>query len=180
MTNLIPTANQILSLLTIIGQVISILILVYFLIYKKQAATKPLLNNISQNSIALAFVVALIATLGSLFYSEIVGLVPCKLCWFQRILMYPQVILLGLALWKKDKNIVDYSLVLSLIGAVIAGYHYFLQMTAIPSPFCRTAGLESCSNFGIINYGYITIPMMALTAFLMITIFSLIKKSNKI
>lgn len=159
MNSAVSFVNQLLGILTIVGQAAIIL-------------AWPFRAFISRNALLFAFVVALIATSGSLFYSEIAGYEPCKLCWFQRIFMYPQVILLGLALWKKDYGIKLYGIVLSAIGAVIAGYHYLLQLGVAPALPCAAVGYSAaCSQRFVLQFGYITIPMMALTAFLLIIIF---------
>ena len=171
----IPIINQILLVLTIIGQIIVAVIIVSF-------ATKQdnILNFFAKHALVFSFTVALVVTLGSLFYSEITGYEPCKLCWFQRILMYPQVILLVLALLKKDNGIVLYSLSLSFIGALIAGYHYLLQFGIAPSIGCSAVGYSvDCAKRFIMGFGYITIPMMSLTSFLLIISFMLVLKRTK-
>jgi disulfide bond formation protein DsbB len=176
---LVGSVNQILSVLTVAGQAL-ILVLLIFLFLRKQ---HPLFDFFGRNALLFSFIVALIATLGSLFYSEIAGYEPCKLCWFQRILMYPQVIILAMALFKKDENVPDYDIVLSLIGAVIAGYHYLLQVGIAPELPCSAIGYSAaCSQRFVMNFGYITIPMMAFTAFLLIIVFMLsgkISRGNK-
>src|SRR3989338_9201466 len=116
---LIATVNQMLALATIVGQII-LVALILLLVLKRS----ELLNFFAKHVLVFSFIVALAATLGSLFYSEIAGYEPCKLCWFQRIFMYPQTIIFGLAWLKKDYGIVLYGLVLSSMGALIAGYHY--------------------------------------------------------
>ena len=133
---------------------------------------EKVLRFFGDNAVLFALIVALIATSGSLFYSEIAGYEPCKLCWFQRIFMYPQVLLLGLALWKKEgKQIAPYSVLLSSIGALIAGYHYLLQLDLVPSLPCSAVGYSvSCSQRFVMQFGYITIPLMAFTAFLLIIV----------
>ncbi|AFH39519.1 disulfide bond formation protein DsbC [Thermus parvatiensis] len=73
--------------------------------------------------LAFAWVVALVATLGSLYYSEVRLFLPCELCWYQRIFMYPQAVILGLALWRQDFGVWPYSLALSLIGGSISALH---------------------------------------------------------
>ncbi|MBI1866561.1 MAG: disulfide bond formation protein B [Candidatus Staskawiczbacteria bacterium] len=134
----------------------------------------------AEHAITFSFIVVVVATLGSLFYSEVAGYEPCKLCWFQRILMYPQVILLGMALLKKDKSIVPYSIVLSAFGSLIAGYHYLLQLGILPSINCSVIGYSiSCSQRFVMGFGYITIPMMSLTVFLLIIIFMMASKLNR-
>jgi len=179
MSPLVSSVNQILSLLTITGQAIIVLVLINNLRFTKSSEIKADFVNqlINKNVVLLSFIIALIATLGSLFYSEIAGFEPCKLCWFQRILMYPQVVLLGLALFRKDKNIIIYTLWLSLIGAAIALYHYLLQIGVAPNLSCSVTGYSAhCSQRFVMNFGYITIPMMAFTAFSMVSVLFLIKK----
>ncbi|MBI2459065.1 MAG: disulfide bond formation protein B [Parcubacteria group bacterium] len=162
-------------LATIAGQIILAVLIVSLATRKSD-----LLNFFAKRALIFSFIVALMATLGSLFYSEIAGYEPCKLCWFQRILMYPQAIILGLAWLKKDYNIALYSLVLSSLGALIAAYHYLLQIGLAPAIGCSAVGYSiSCAQRFVMRFGYITIPMMSLTAFLLIIGFMIIlKRSN--
>lgn len=111
---------------------------------------------------------ALIATLGSLFYSEIIGYTPCDLCWVQRIFMYPLVIIYGVALVKKNVQLAFSGLILSGVGMLISIYHYSLQKV----PFMQEAG-GFCTgvpcNLQYVNYfGFITIPFLACVAFIVI------------
>ena len=173
---LISTVNQTLALLTIVGQIIIVVLIVSF-------ATKrsEVLNFFAKHALAFALAVALIAMLGSLFYSEIAGYEPCQLCWWQRILMYPQVILLGVAWLKEDQGIVLYSIALSSLGALIAGYNYLLQIGFVPSIGCSAVGYSiNCSQRFVMQFGYITIPMMALTAFLLIISFMIVFKRSSL
>jgi disulfide bond formation protein DsbB len=117
----------------------------------------------------LAWLVATVATVGSLYFSEVRFFVPCPLCWYQRVLMYPLVILLGIASFHGDRAIVRYALPMSLLGAGIAFYHYLLQK--LPglgaSPLCRVG--VPC-NVEYINWlGFITIPFLSLVAFTVIS-----------
>ncbi|HJN62495.1 MAG TPA: disulfide bond formation protein B [Candidatus Parcubacteria bacterium] len=173
---LVLTINQIFPLFTLIGQITIILLVISFFVFREKEKN-VILSFFSKNAIILAFIVALVSTIVSLFYSEIVGWEPCKLCWFQRVFMYPQVILLGMALWKKKKNIKDYSIVLSLVGTLIAGFHYYLQVGDPPQIICSTLNnLSSCSKIFIMEFGYITFPIMSLTAFLLIISFLISQK----
>lgn len=120
------------------------------------------------------FIVAIVSTTGSLSYSNIYNLPVCELCYYQRMFMYPQVIFLWVALWKKDYSFVRLpSVIVSLIGAGIAGYHYYYHVLSffttenLMMP-CSAIGLvPSCSSKYILIFGYITIPLMALIAFLL-------------
>ena len=180
MSLLVPTINQILSILTIVGQIGIIFLIAVFLLYKNKKSVAALLNFINKNAILIAFIIALASLAGSLFYSEIAGFEPCNLCWYQRIFIYPQVILLGLAFWKKDENIWDYILALSVIGAVIAGYQYLLQLGVAPALPCSAVGYSaSCSQRFVLQFGYITIPLMAFTAFLLLIILGVIRKLKR-
>jgi disulfide bond formation protein DsbB len=165
---IVPIATQVFSILTVIAQIVVIFLLVTFLI--KNKTTQKIRSLIGNHAILFAFVVALVCMLGSLFYSEIAHFTPCKLCWYQRILMYPQVLLLGLAYAKKDKHIAIYSILLSSLGAVIAFYHYLIQIGTIGEILpCTAVGYSvSCAEKFVMTYGYITIPMMSLTGFILI------------
>ena len=173
---LISTVNQTLALLTITGQIIMVVLIMSFATKRSEA-----LNFFAKHALTFSLAVALIATLGSLFYSEIAGYEPCKLCWFQRILMYPQAIILGIAWLKKDRGIVLHSIALSSLGALIAGYHYLLQIGMAPSIGCSAVGYSiNCSQRFVMQFGYVTIPMMSLTAFLLIIGFMVISKRSSL
>lgn len=120
----------------------------------------------------MGFLVAFLATAGSLLYSNIIGFPPCELCWVQRIFLYPQVIILGLALWKKTKDAAVYSLALSGLGALVAAFHYYGQMFNPDALSACEAGGVSCAQLFFVEFGYITIPLMSLTTFIVIGICS--------
>ncbi len=128
----------------------------------------------------MAWLVATTATLGSLFYSDIVGYTPCKLCWFERIFMYPQSILLLVAALRKDRMIAVYSIPLSVIGFAITALHYPQQIFQnLHFTQCDAAGGISCGAVYSMSYGYITIPLMAATAFVTISILVFLKRREK-
>ncbi len=161
---------EILELLTLAGGVSLLVLLVDFIIKKSKGRDLGRVwDSLSKNFILFAFIVALTSTLGSLYYSDIRGFEPCILCWWQRIFMYSQVLLFGTALIKGDRDVAKYGLAFSLIGVVLAGVHSYLQRAVLESGFCEAVGYSvSCTqNFGV-SYGYITIPVMALTAFVLI------------
>jgi len=94
--------------------------------------------------------------------------------------MYPQVLLTLVALWRKDFRIMPYLVVMSIVGALLAGYHYLGQININTSLPCSAIGFSAaCSESFFLRYGYITIPMMALTAFVLIIVLFFIFKKNK-
>lgn len=117
----------------------------------------------------IALVVALIATVGSLFLSNVLGWAPCHLCWFQRIFMYPLVLMFGVSLFFDDRNVSDYVIPMTVIGGGISVYHYLIQIVGALQSTCSESGI-SCSQTYTFYFDYITIPVMALTAFLIILI----------
>jgi len=165
------SVTSLLSILTILGQGIVIILLALLLksLFSKKENLK--LNNlIEKYGLLFMFIVALIAMSGSLTFSEIIGFVPCRDCWFQRIFMYPQSVLLLIALWKHDKNIARYILALCSIGILFSIYQYYGQVSVVFNPttsaVCDASGV-SCSDAPFFYFGYITIPLMTLTAFAM-------------
>ena len=176
MTPVITSVTKFLSLLTLVSDGGIIILAAVFLYYYSSGQLKKLwasrsIKFFSHKALYFSFIVALTATLGSLFYSEIAHFEPCKLCWFQRIFMYPLVLLIGMAIYRKDKRIADYSSAMSLFGAIIASYHYYLQRGGITILPCSAVGYSvSCSQNFTMEFGYVTIPIMSLTAFLVIII----------
>lgn len=116
--------------------------------------------------LALAWLVALVATLGSLYYSEVRNFIPCTLCWYQRIAMYPLVFLLGIATWRNDTGIRPYAITLSLLGLFWSSYHLLEQWVPGVAPsVCK--GPIPCNVEYIPSF---PIPLQAGIAFLLISI----------
>lgn len=124
----------------------------------------------AESLLLLIWTQALIATLGSLYFSEFVGYVPCELCWVQRIIMYPLVIIYGTAIIKKDIKIALPGLILSGLGVLVAIYHYGVQKLPALNEAGGFCGEVPC-NVQYINYfGFVTIPFLAAVAFIVIFI----------
>lgn len=167
---LTPDVVRFLAILTVAGQIIIAAAFAGFVVDAATGRHHRMLSWVSDHALGLMLTVALTATLGSLFFSDIAGWTPCKDCWYQRICMYPQVVLLLIACFRKDRNIAPYLLILSLIGAGIAIDHYSEQLHAALTPVdplvpCDTSGVSCAATQIKFTFGYITIPMMALTAF---------------
>ncbi|HET9115389.1 MAG TPA: disulfide bond formation protein B [Gaiellaceae bacterium] len=163
-----------LSVLAVIGQVlIGIMILVGVLAL---VGLRGPLNGIRRllwgYELWAAFVVAAIATGGSLFYSEVANFIPCELCWYQRICMYPLSILTLLMAWAGDNRAARYLLPLPIVGAGVSIYHMLIQYGAITEPqgCLVSAPGAGCGTNWIKpeSFGYLSIPTIALTGFLLL------------
>lgn len=127
-----------------------------------------------------AWVLSVIATLGSLYFSEIKGFIPCELCWYQRIFMYPLSIFLGIAAYREDVTVKKYVLPLSVIGGSISTVHYMEQkIPGFAEILPCTKGVP-CSGEYINWLGFITIPFLALIAFAGITTCMLFIKTSEV
>ena len=126
------------------------------------------IDQTSNSNWAILFtcwLVAGISTLGSLFFSEIMQFPPCVLCWYQRIFLFPLVIIIIVGLFPFDKSIVKYALSLALIGWVIAFYHNLLYYGIIPESVQPCSQGVSCSEAYMDWFGFLTIPMLSLISF---------------
>ncbi|MDR2099673.1 MAG: disulfide bond formation protein B [Campylobacteraceae bacterium] len=117
-----------------------------------------------------AWVVALSATLGSLFFSQIMGFPPCTMCWYQRICMYPLVVIFLIGLVKYDKNAVLYAAPLAVIGWGWAFYHTLLILDIITEEIAPCMLGIPCSTRYLDWFGFLDIPMLSLAAFTLIGI----------
>ena len=137
---------------------------------------RRLAPDIAQVAPWLAFATAATATAGSLYYSEIADFTPCKLCWFQRIFMYPLVVVLAVALRRADRSVAAYGVPLCGLGAAVSIYHYQLQQ--FPDQASGVCTLEApCSASEVWEFGFISIPLMALSGFVAIATLLLAARS---
>jgi len=158
--------NVFLGLGVIALQIFSVIALFLLFFRPKVKSNNFYLDFIDKYFFILAFLIALFSSIFPLIYSEIINFLPCVLCWWQRVFMFPLVFMFGIALWDKDRGVIRYALPLLCAGFLISVYqnffYYFGGNSNLP---CDASGI-SCyqrlvSEFG----GYISIPMMALTAF---------------
>jgi disulfide bond formation protein DsbB len=117
-----------------------------------------------------AWLVAAIATAGALFIGEVMLMLPCQLCWYQRIFMFPLVLILGMACWSDDRRGAVYALPLALGGAAIAGYHTLLVAGLIPKAWIPCSAGVSCADQKLEILNGIPIPWLALAAFVAIAV----------
>lgn len=123
-----------------------------------------------KNSLYIAWIQAVVGMLMSLYYSEILHLAPCVLCWYQRILLYPLVIILAVGILRKDQQVDRYVMPFSVLGIFVAFYHYLLQMGIIPENLAPCVSGVSCKTSYFTFFGFINIPFLAFVAFVVITL----------
>lgn len=126
-----------------------------------------------------AWTIALVATIGSLFFSEVMSLPPCVLCWYQRIAMYPLVLIVGAGIVLRDAKLKYYALPVAAGGLLIAVYHNLLYYNVLPDSIAPCTQGVSCTSVQIEWLGFITIPLMSLTAFTLINLCLAFYKSNE-
>ena len=163
--------NTTLAVATLVGTIL-IGILFIILIAQKFISLNKVTSWLGRHAVVLSFLIALGSVLGSLTYSNIIGFEPCMLCWWQRIFLYPLVVIFGAALIRKDHISAKWTaLPLGLISAGISTYHYLVQRFLQNGPACSVLGQSaSCDGFYLFEFGYVTIPMMALVAAVLIMI----------
>lgn len=136
--------------------------------------------GIRQFSLYAAWLISVVATLGSLYFSGIRGFIPCELCWYQRILMYPLSLILGIATFQNDQSVKKYVLPLAGIGWFISLFHYLEQKVPGFAAIKPCANGVPCSAEYINWLGFITIPFLALTAFTLIIFLMLLTRSKRV
>ena len=112
-----------------------------------------------------AWLLVTTATLGSLFFSEVMERPPCSLCWYQRAFMFPLTLVLFMGLFPFDPKVVRYALPLSALGTVVALYHMLLQAGIIPESAAPCSQGVSCADVDLLVFGFASIPMLSLFAF---------------
>lgn len=167
----VEIVNKILSLGTIFLQIAIVVLVVNLIFFRKR--TNPLLIFFKDFTFIFGFLAGLGSVALSLFYSQIVGYPPCELCWIQRIFLYPQLVLFSMELYKRDRSIVDFSMAFAILGSIVSVYHVYIENGGSSSLGCAAltptnTNQVSCAIRYIYEFGYITMPIMALTLSLFI------------
>lgn len=123
---------------------------------------------VAPQSVVFAWIVATVTTLGSLYYSEHAGFVPCELCWYQRIVMYPLVIVLGVAALRRDRMVWITTLVFVTIGAPLSLYHWLVERVPAFEESSSCSAVTPCSAPWFEKFGFVTLAWMAMSSFLLI------------
>lgn len=163
--------NYYLSLGTIVGGLIAIVWVCLLLSSLHGKKDNFVLTHISSFALPIGFFLSFFGAVLTLIYSDYLGILPCGLCWFQRVFLYSQIFLYGLAWYKNDRKIFGYTLVLSLVGLVIALYHHYLQMgysEFLPCPV--VASTIDCAKPTFVEFGFVTFPFMAVVLFVFLVL----------
>jgi disulfide bond formation protein DsbB len=136
-----------------------------------------LVDSAGEQAPFLAWLVALTATLGSLYYSEVAHFVPCTFCWYQRIAMYPLAVILGMAAFRRDREAWRFTVPLAAVGAGLAAYHYLIQQFPNLSGGACSEGVP-CSAAYVWRFGFVSIPLMALVSFAAILLLTAISVAH--
>lgn len=161
----VQTANLFFSLLSLASAALAVAVVVAVVVARRSpdGAVAGLLAEVRPMALWLAFAIALTATLGSLYYSEVADFIPCEYCWYQRIAMYPQALILGIAAFRRDPDIRRYLIPLAVIGAAISSYHYYIERFPEAGGSCNV--MVPCNTPWFEQWGFITLAFMALTGF---------------
>jgi disulfide bond formation protein DsbB len=121
-----------------------------------------LVDYVGRHALVISFIALIAGLVGSLYYSSVANFPACVLCWAQRVFIYPQAIIFGLALLFKRRDVLLYTVTLSAIGFVIALYNIYVETFAVASAICEpNSVLSSCTEKYVEGFGYITIPVMS-------------------
>ena len=169
------------AVLALVADALVLLIVIAFVISRTSPAARErwgrLRDGITPFALQVAWIVAVLATFGSLYLQFGEQLNPCEFCWFQRICMYPLSLLLGIAAFRGDIQVAKrYFMGLAVVGAGLAVYHYQLERVPGEPTVCGTA--VPC-NVAVINvFGFISVPFLSMAAFLLITALLLMARSH--
>ncbi|HTZ06780.1 MAG TPA: disulfide bond formation protein B [Gaiellaceae bacterium] len=159
-----------LAVLGVVGQVIAgaMIVIGVLALFRVRGPLRWLRNVLWGYELWAAFLVAAIATGGSLFLSQVAGFIPCEMCWFQRICMYPLSILTLFAAVHGDNRFARYLLPFPIVGACLSIYHLLIENQVIAEPSACKIGGAGCAVKWINYFGYMTIPTLTLTAFVLL------------
>ena len=149
----------------------TLVVLIARMFYTRSTTARTIVLAFAPWALPLAAAVTTTCALGSLYFSEIVNYKPCRLCWFQRTMMYPLAVILIIAAIKKDKGIWRYATPLAAIGITVSTYHWFLER--FPNLDAGVCDVEvPCEFVWFEHFGFVTLPFMALTGFLAVLVFT--------
>ncbi len=165
----VDAAQLFFSLLALVALGGAMVLLVARLTATRSAAAAGLLAAVDDAVLWLAFLVAGTSTVGSLYFSEVADYVPCRLCWFQRIAMYPLSAILLVAAVRGDRGVRWYAGPIAAIGALISAYHFLIEwQPSLEGGACAVG--SSCADIWFRELGFVTLAFMALSGFVTVLV----------
>lgn len=167
--------TPVLSVLTVFSHVVILIVVFMYLIPKWFGKVGYFVRHLIHIHVDIIILVLTgFSVVGSLLYSNLIGFDPCSLCWWERIFIYPTLIIVLIAMIRKEvPKLMPYVFGLSLPGIIFSGYHTYLQLGGKAFTVCSSTGVD-CAKIYFIEFGYITLPTMALTAYVIIATVSLL------
>ncbi len=158
---------------------IALLCFAVILLFDLYSKNRSLEKLVSSYGLLIAFFVTVGSSIMTLIYSEIFGFVPCGLCWLQRVCLYPQTVILGLAIYAKDKTAAKYGIALSIPGIIVSIYQHYLQMGGAELVTCPISSAD-CAERILFEFGFMTFPLMSAFLFIfLIALYVYILKTNE-
>lgn len=172
--------NYLLAFGTLALKIVTVALIGAFVLRKRVPVFNDVVDSIAGKALWIAAGLSFGGMALTLYYSDVLGFEPCPLCWWQRIFLYPQVMLYGMAIWcgRYRETAIDASIALSFLGAGVALYHHALQMLPGSGLPCPATG-PSCAQITFLEFGYITYPMMAFALFAFLIVTMLIARSRR-
>ena len=168
--------NFILGMGAVAAQVATALLLIALAYEYFTRERIPFLTFVAQYAMHFIFLSSVFGVGMSLYYSEVLGFLPCGLCWFQRIALYPQALIVGIALYKNTtRQVGDYLIGLSILGAVVGFYQHYLQMGGSDLLPCPASGGD-CAQRIMFEFNYITFPLMSASFFILVLVLCVVER----
>lgn len=175
----LQTANSLVGIGTLLLEIATVALLILYFVRKRYPILSALSDFLSRRGLSIALIFSALGAAITLYYSEALGIEPCSLCWWQRIFLYPQIVLFALALWMKDMRVAVYSMALSVIGAGFGLYQHVLQMMGEGSLPCP-ASTVSCAQRFLYEFNHITFPFAAFVLFAFLIVLMLFVRARRL
>jgi disulfide bond formation protein DsbB len=180
----VPAVTLFLAMLAIVAELVVLGALVVWIGGRYSAALARFGSNtrdaLGSTGLWLAWAVALTCTLGSLYLSEVAHFIPCRLCWYQRICMYPLVVLLIVAAIRRSTEVARATIPLIAIGAAISTYHYLLERFPSMAGAATCDPVAPCTIVWVWRFHYLSVPAMALSGFVLIATLILATRRSRV
>jgi disulfide bond formation protein DsbB len=167
----VGTAQVLFAVLALLANAGVVSVIVALVTRRRWRRARRFLVSVRPLALYLAWLVASVAMIGSLYFSEVAHYEPCRLCWYQRIAMYPLAIILAIAVAIRDSAVRRYVVPIALIGAVISTYHYLIEWYPNLEGDGTCSVAVPCTFVWFRRFGFVSLPYMALSGFLFIATF---------